>query len=101
MKISNKQKAILKAYFKGVLVSFLTFIASNELGFDPTVSVILAALAHPAVKALDKADNVLSVLSTALAIVSFMISVERLIAPLGLPVANLCPFVNPILIPII
>ncbi len=52
MKISNKQKAILKAYFKGVLVSFLTFIASNELGFDPTVSVILAALAHPAVKAL-------------------------------------------------
>ena len=56
MKITNKQKAISKAYFKGVLVSFLTFIASNELGFDPTVSVILAALAHPAVKALDKAD---------------------------------------------
>jgi hypothetical protein len=57
MKVSNKQKAILKAYFKGVLVSFLTFIASNELGFDPTISVILAALAHPAVKALDKADS--------------------------------------------
>ena len=57
MKITTKQKAILKAYFKGVLVSFLTFIASNELGFDPTVSVILSALAHPAVKALDKADS--------------------------------------------
>ncbi len=42
------------------------------------------------------ADSVLSVLSTALAIVNFIISVERLIAPFGLPVANLCPFWNAI-----
>jgi hypothetical protein len=56
MKITNKQKAILKSYFRGVLISFLTFLASNELGFDPTVSVIVAALAGPAAKALDKSE---------------------------------------------
>jgi hypothetical protein len=57
MKISDKQKAILKSYFRGVLVSFLTFLASNELGLDPVVSVVIAALAGPAARALDKSDN--------------------------------------------
>ena len=57
MKISNKQKAIIKSYFRGVLVSFLTFLASNELGLDPVISVVVAALAGPAVRALDKSDN--------------------------------------------
>jgi hypothetical protein len=57
MKISKKQKAILKSYARGVLVSFLTFLASNELGLDPAVSVIVAALAGPAARALDKSDN--------------------------------------------
>ena len=56
MKISNKQKAILKSYFRGVLVSFLTFLASNELGLDPVISVVVAALAGPAARALDKSD---------------------------------------------
>ena len=49
MKISEKQKAILKSYFRGVLVSFL--------GLDPAVSVIVAALAGPAARALDKSDS--------------------------------------------
>ena len=57
MKISNKQKAVLKPYARGELVSFLTFLASNELGLDPAVSVIVAALAGPAARALDKSDN--------------------------------------------
>jgi hypothetical protein len=57
MKISNKQKAILKSYARGVLVSFLTFLASNELGLDPALSVVVAALAGPAARALDKSDN--------------------------------------------
>jgi hypothetical protein len=57
MKISDKQKAILKSYFRGVLVSFLTFLASNELGLDPVVSVVIAALAGPAARALDKTDD--------------------------------------------
>ena len=57
MKISKKQKAILKSYARGVLVSFLTFLASNELGLDPALSVVVAALAGPAVRALDKSDN--------------------------------------------
>jgi hypothetical protein len=57
MKINNKQKAILKSYFRGVLVSFLTFLASNELGLDPVISVIVAALAGPAARALDKSDD--------------------------------------------
>ena len=57
MKISNKQKAILKSYFRGVLVSFLTFLASNEVGLDPVVSVVIAALAGPAARALDKSDD--------------------------------------------
>jgi hypothetical protein len=57
MKISNKQKAILKSYARGVLVSFLTFLASNELGLDPVISVVVAALAGPAARALDKTDD--------------------------------------------
>jgi len=57
MKISEKQKAILKSYFRGVLVSFLTFLASNEVGLDPVVSVVIAALAGPAARALDKSDD--------------------------------------------
>ena len=56
MKISKKQKAVLKSYARGVLVSFLTFLASNELGLDPVVSVVVAALAGPAARALDKSD---------------------------------------------
>ena len=56
MKITKKQKAVLKSYFRGVLVSFLTFLASNELGLDPVVSVVIAALAGPAAKALDKTE---------------------------------------------
>jgi hypothetical protein len=56
MKITKKQKAILKSYARGVLVSFLTFLASNELGLDPALSVIVAAFAGPAVRALDKSD---------------------------------------------
>jgi hypothetical protein len=58
MKISNKQKAVLKSYFRGVLVSFLTFLASNELGLDPVISVVVAALAGPAARALDASDSV-------------------------------------------
>jgi hypothetical protein len=57
MKITEKQKAILKSYFRGVLVSFLTFLASNELGLDPVISVVVAALAGPAARALDKSDD--------------------------------------------
>jgi len=57
MKISKKQKAVLKSYARGVLVSFLSFLASNQLGLDPAVSVIVAALAGPAARALDKSDN--------------------------------------------
>ena len=57
MKISKKQLAILKSYFRGVLVSFLTFLASNELGLDPVISVVVAALAGPAARALDKSDD--------------------------------------------
>ena len=57
MKISKKQKAILKSYARGVLVSFLTFLASNELGLDPVISVVVAALAGPAARALDKSDD--------------------------------------------
>ena len=56
MKISKKQKAVLKSYARGVLFSFLTFLASNELGLDPVVSVVVAALAGPAARALDKSD---------------------------------------------
>ena len=57
MKITKKQKAVLKSYARGVLVSFLTFLASNELGLDPAWSVIIAALAGPAARALDKSDS--------------------------------------------
>jgi hypothetical protein len=57
MKISDKQKAILKSYARGVLVSLLSFLASNELGLDPALSVIVAALAGPAARALDKSDD--------------------------------------------
>jgi hypothetical protein len=58
MKISKKQQAVLKSYARGVLVSFLTFLASNELGLDPVVAVVISALAGPAVRALDRSDSV-------------------------------------------
>jgi hypothetical protein len=58
MKISKKQKVILKSYARGVLVSFLTFLASNELGLDPVISVVVAALAGPAARVLDASDSV-------------------------------------------
>jgi hypothetical protein len=57
MKLTKKQKSILKSYFRGVLVSFLTFLASNELGLDPVVSVAIAAFAGPAARALDKSEG--------------------------------------------
>ncbi len=57
LKITKKQKAILKSYLRGVLVSFLGFLASNELGLDPIVSIAVAAIAGPAAKALDKTES--------------------------------------------
>jgi hypothetical protein len=57
MKISKKQQAVIKSYARGVLVSFLTFLASNELGLDPVLAVVISALAGPAVRALDKSDS--------------------------------------------
>jgi hypothetical protein len=55
--LTKKQTAILKSYLRGVVVSFLTFLASNELGFDPMVSIAVAAIAGPAAKALDKTES--------------------------------------------
>ena len=55
--LTKKQKAILKSYFRGVLVSFLTFVASNELGLAPEISILLASVAGPAAKALDKTET--------------------------------------------
>jgi hypothetical protein len=57
MKLDKKQKAVLKSYLRGVLVSFLTFLASNQLGLEPAVSIVLASLAGPAAKALDKTES--------------------------------------------
>jgi len=57
MKISKKQQVVIKSYTRGVLVSFLTFLTSNELGLDPVAAVVISALAGPAVRALDKSDS--------------------------------------------
>ena len=51
--LTPKRKAVLKSYARGVLVSALTLISSNELGLDPVISAVLAAIAGPAAKALD------------------------------------------------
>jgi hypothetical protein len=48
---------ILNFKWRKYKVSFLTFLASNELGLDPVVSVVVAALAGPAARALDKSDR--------------------------------------------
>lgn len=53
MKLTKKQQAILGSYLRGVLVSALSFLASNQLGLDPVISTIIAAIAGPAAKALD------------------------------------------------
>jgi hypothetical protein len=55
--LTKKQKAILKSYLRGVLVSFLTFLAGNELGLDPAISIAVASIAGPAAKALDKTES--------------------------------------------
>lgn len=52
-----KRKAVLRSYFRGVLVSALTLISSNALGLDPVVSAVLASVAGPAAKALDKEEK--------------------------------------------
>jgi len=56
MKLTQKQKSVLKSYLRGVLVSFLTFLAGNELGLQPAISIAIASLAGPAAKALDKTE---------------------------------------------
>ena len=57
MKRSKKQKSILKSYLRGVLVSFLTFLAGNQLGLDPVLAIAIASIAGPAAKALDKTED--------------------------------------------
>jgi hypothetical protein len=57
MKLTKKQKSVLKSYLRGVLVSFLTFLAGNELGLEPAISIAIASLAGPAAKALDKTED--------------------------------------------
>ena len=57
MKLSKKQIAVLKSYLRGVLVSGLTLITSNALGLDPVLAAVLASLAGPAAKALDKSEK--------------------------------------------
>lgn len=52
-----KRVAVLKSYLRGVLVSGLTLISSNALGLDPIVSAVLASVAGPAAKALDKTET--------------------------------------------
>lgn len=52
-----KRVAVLKSYFRGVLVSALTLISSNALGLDPVISAVLASVAGPAAKALDKEEK--------------------------------------------
>lgn len=55
--LTPKRIAVLKSYLRGVLVSALTLISSNALGLDPVVSAVLASLAGPAAKALDKTET--------------------------------------------
>ena len=55
--LTAKQKSVLKSYFRGVLVSFLTFLAGNELGLAPAISIAIASIAGPAAKALDKSET--------------------------------------------
>jgi hypothetical protein len=57
MKLTKKQQAVLKSYLRGVLVSFLTFLAGNQLGLEPALSIAIASLAGPAAKALDKTED--------------------------------------------
>lgn len=55
--LTKQRKAVLKSYARGVLVSALTLLASNELGFDPVIAAALAAVAGPAAKALDSSEK--------------------------------------------
>lgn len=55
--ITPKRKKAIKSYLRGVLVSLLTFLASNELGLPAEISIPLAALAGPAAKAIDKKES--------------------------------------------
>lgn len=55
--LTPKRKKALKSYGRGVLVSFLAFLTSNELGLPTEISVPLAAIAGPLVKALDKEEK--------------------------------------------
>lgn len=52
-----KRVAVLKSYFRAVLASGLALVSSNALGLDPIISAVLASVAGPAAKALDKTEK--------------------------------------------
>lgn len=54
--LTPKRQAVIKSYLRSVLVSGLTLISSNALGLDPLISTVLASIAGPAARALDKKD---------------------------------------------
>lgn len=55
--LTPKRKAVLKSYLRAVAASGLALISSNALGLDPVLSAVLASVAAPAVKALDKSEK--------------------------------------------
>lgn len=55
--LTPKRKAVLKSYLRAVAASALALISSNALGLDPVLSAVLASLAGPAAKALDKSEK--------------------------------------------
>ena len=51
--LTKERKAVLKSYARGVIVSALTLITSNALGLPTEISVVLSAIAAPAIKYFD------------------------------------------------
>ena len=57
IKLSKKQKAAIKSYLRGVVVSAFAFVTSDQLGLPWEVSALIAAVLGPLIRGWDKTDD--------------------------------------------
>lgn len=57
MKISDKQKAVIKSYLRAVLASAISTGLALAIDMQPQYAVLIGAIAAPAVRWADKAEK--------------------------------------------
>ena len=57
MKLSEKEKMVLKSYLRGVLVAIVPLVTTNCTDWKLYVVAVFAGVISPALRALDKKDH--------------------------------------------